>query len=37
MQALDKPVYVKSVIIGSTLGFFVGLALYRICYLLAYM
>jgi len=37
MQTIDKPIYVKSIIVGSTLGFFVGLVLYRICYLLASM
>lgn len=37
MQTLSNPIYIKSVVIGSALGFFVGLVLYKICYLLASM
>ena len=37
METLDKPEYIKPLIGGTAIGFFVGLLLYRICYLLSSM
>lgn len=37
MQAIPKPVYIKTILSGTAFGIFVGIVLYRICYLLASM
>ena len=37
MQTIERPIYIKSIVMGSALGVFMGLVLYRICYLLASM
>ena len=37
MQTLTNPVYLKPILGGTAFGIFVGIALYRICYMLASM
>lgn len=37
MQTIDKPIYLKTILSGTASGIFVGIVLYRICYLLASM
>lgn len=37
MHALTNPIYLKPILSGTVFGIFVGIVLYRICYMLASM